>query len=210
MQELSDEHSAQIQEHLAQILEAKSETIMEIRNAKAEIKLTKEEIKLAKEEITLAKNESIELTTRVAWKESLLKDANANILRIQGQLSVRGALEFIRAKITHAQQMNIDFKEPLDKTLSRLNQDANFQSKLKKVAAQKQAATQYLGTTMGTIWSNVSKHFHGRDDGVYIRAQHYSKDECLVLVALFEHFSIEYSYFDSTGTKVDFYAGTTI
>ena len=204
--ELIGQHSEEISKHSEEILKAKNQTI----DAKTQASEAQNLLILAKNETITTKDEITVLTNDIAMKSSMLKDATQTILRVEGQLSVRGALEYIRARIIDKQSTKIDFKEPLDKTLSKLNMDAGFQSKLKQVAAKKQASPQYLGTIMGTIWSDVSKHFHGRDDGLYIRAGDYSKDECLVLVALFEHYCIQYSYFDSNGTKVDFYDGKII
>ena len=198
--------SEEISKLSEEISKAKNQTI----DAKTQASDAQNLLILAKNETITAKDEITVLTNKIARKNSMLKDATQTVLRVEGQLSVRGALEYIRARIIDMQGKKIDFKEPLDKTLSKLNTDVDFQSTLKQVAVKKQASPQYLGTIMGTIWSDVSKHFHGRDDGVYIRAGDYSKDECLVLVALFEHYCIQYSYFDSNGTKVDFYDGTII
>ena len=66
---------------------------------KDEIKASKDEIKAAKDETLAATISLIEKTTLYERLSAELKESNRMILKSQGELSVRGALEYIRSRI---------------------------------------------------------------------------------------------------------------
>ena len=87
--------------------------------------------------------------------------------------------------------------------MKNLEDDKVFQKALFDAIAKKKANPQYINKAMDSIWSTASKHFHGRDNEIIIYSEEFSPDECIVLVALFTHYSIPYTY-SRRGIAVDF------
>ena len=205
-----DEVSSAIKTAKAEVMLATSQTIAAKDEVSSAIKTAKAEVMLATSQTIAAKDELKEDAILIARLRAELKEYVREVLRARGELSVRGALEFIRSSLSALVKRvdtSVEIKEPMDPVFSAFNNDDGFQEKFRKVCDQKKAGGKFCGRLLASIWSVASKPYHGPQDEVCIRAQSYSPEECLVLVALFEYKSIPFTYRNLEDVKVDYYTG---
>jgi len=212
-----------LKESATKIDDAKNETIQVINDSKNEVmqvlKESATKIDDSKNEVMQTKNELVQVLKESAAKILLisaerdskcyeLEKANTSLLEARSMLNVRGALEFCRAKILSSgkdHQSEIKFHSTVDNVFKNLSNDINFIKSLENICLKKKTSAKYMSHALTTIWNSSSKHFHGREGKVIIRANQFSVNECLVLVALFKHFSISFEYHNKNNEIVDYF-----
>ena len=172
--------------------------------AKNEVVVSKNEVVAAKNEVVAANKIAESARTDYMNLKIELMEANRMILQANGLLSVRGALEFCRAKISNPKKV-LKYTDPVDKIFETLVHDRKFQLTFADICSRKKAAGTYAHKALANIWNQASKHYHGSEHALFIRAADFSADECLVLVAIFTHFLVPYKYLNRSDIEVDFF-----
>ncbi len=159
------------------------------------------------------KDELCQLHTFLDLTVSMLEQSQREVLSASSEkLNMRGALEYIRgvillsddADFTSGKERDLDFTDKPDTVMLQLQSDEQFSKILSSVIDRKNASLSHIPEAMNSLWNTVCMHYNGRDDDIIIHAEHYSEDECIVLFALFDHFSIPFSYW-KYGKPVDFF-----
>lgn len=154
----------------------------------------------ATEQTVDAENASIRLYA------SQLKESQHQLLVKSSRLNVCGALEDITRRIACPQEENV---APLnddkpDAVMQKLLSNQQFNKTLMKIVNRKKVSSTNIPKIINSIWDTVQKHNHDQDDDIIIKSEEYSVEECVVLVAIFDHYSIPYLYMEG-GQIVDFF-----
>ncbi|CAG8567695.1 7075_t:CDS:2, partial [Paraglomus occultum] len=117
--------------------------------------------------------------------------------------NVRGALEFIRAKIP-SQDKTVVFHESVDNVLMKLTQDAKFISYLKRTCSLNNFQYKDVEKCMGGLYHTASKQLHGHETDIGIDARDWTVNEVLALGVLFYYYNIPYLYYNEDGKLTDY------
>lgn len=168
-------------------------------NLQSEVIVAQKALLLSKDELLLSKTNEHE-------QEMIIKDLIRQKLSAEGRLSVRGALEWVRNQIMVAKEseLKMDWTSQSDSIFNSLSKNLHFVEVVQKIAKSKQMSTRYLNGALATIWNTSSKHFHGREGGVFVRADDFSSLDCLILVAIFKRYKVPYVYINKEGVQAEY------
>ncbi|KAG0137681.1 hypothetical protein HOY82DRAFT_588917 [Tuber indicum] len=176
------QHKFHTARHLANIKEV--EAIWYKRNRQLEMDAKEEKDKLhreAKEEKNKLYREMINNAAENSRLQAkILKEVDEK-LRLTGNFNIRGALE--RIVFQAKQEGIIPNSGGVQKGLNALAATEKFEEILKAVADDRGLVHDHVWDRARRLYDEVSKHAHGNDKMITIRAKDFTPAECAALVA---------------------------